>query len=166
MDQQSRLSNFIAPDITKGFILRVIALIVFSLLFFSYVAIPIKIQGYSMEPLYHDKGFNFIWTPSYWFSEPKRGDVVAVRFAGTKVLLLKRIVAFEGQWVEFIDGKLFIDFVELEESYINFLYDWELEPRLVKPGNVYVIGDNRNVRIESHVFGQTSIDRIVGTPLW
>lgn len=166
MGVQSRIINFIAPDLTKGFIIRVIVLIVSSLIFFSYVAIPINIQGFSMEPLYHDKGFNFIWTPAYSFSKPKRGDVVAVRFAGRNVLLLKRIVAFEGEWVEFIEGKLFIDFVELKEPYINYSYDWELEPRLVREGNVYVIGDNRNIRIESHVFGQTSIERIVGVPLW
>jgi hypothetical protein len=37
---------------------------------------------------------------------------------------------------------------------------------MVKAGNVYVIGDNRNVSIESHIFGQTGIERIVGAPLW
>lgn len=158
--------NFIAPDITKGFIFRVIALVIFSLLFFSYVAIPIRIRGFSMEPLYHDKEFNFIWTPAFLFSGPKQGDIVAVRFAGRKVLLLKRIVALEGQWVEFIEGKLYIDWVELDEPYINYPYDWELEPRLVKEGNVYVIGDNRDVPIESHVFGQTGIERIIGSPIW
>lgn len=166
MDLRQRIINFIAPDLSKAFIFRLIALVIFALIFFSYVAIPIKIQGFSMEPLYHDQGFNFVWTPAYSFSKPERHDVVAVRLAGKKVLLLKRIVAFEGERVEFIEGKLFIDRVELKEPYIKFPCDWELEPRMVKVGNVYVIGDNRNVPIESHVFGQTSIERIVGRPLW
>ena len=43
--------------------------------------------------------------PTYSFSKLERHDVVGVRFAGQKVLLLKRIVAFEGEWVEFIEGK-------------------------------------------------------------
>jgi len=166
MGLQSRIIDFIAPDLSRAFILRVAALIVFSLLFFSYVAIPIKIQGFSMEPLYHDNAYNFILTPAYSFSKPKQGDIVAVRFAGRKVMLLKRIVAIAGQWVEFKGGKLFIDFVEVDEPYIKLRSDWELEPRLVREGNVYVIGDNRGVPIESHVFGQTSLERIVGVPLW
>jgi hypothetical protein len=28
------------------------------------------------------------------------------------------------------------------------------------------VGDNRNMPIENHVFGQTSMKRIVGVPSW
>jgi hypothetical protein len=39
-------------------------------------------------------------------------------------------------------------------------------PRQVEKGHVYVIGDNRNMPIEHHYFGQASIKRIMGAPLW
>jgi len=61
-----------------------------------------------MEPTYHDGGVNFCWRLRYLSSEPKKRDVVAVRFAGNKVMLLKRVIALEGEQVEFRNGKLFV----------------------------------------------------------
>jgi len=119
-----------------------------------------------MEPTYHDGGVNFCWRLRYLFSEPKRFDVVAVRFAGIKVMLLKRVVAREGEQVEFRDGKLFIDGQEIEEFYIRYPCNWNLPPRRVEKDCVYVVGDNRNMPIENHHFGQTSKNRVMGGPLW
>jgi len=119
-----------------------------------------------MEPTYHHGGFNFCWRLRYLFSEPRRCDVVAVRFAGNKVMLLKRVVALEDEQVEFRDGKLLIDGKEMEEPYIQYPCDWNLSSRRVEKDCVYVIGDNRGMPIENHHFGQTSKGRIMGTPLW
>ena len=119
-----------------------------------------------MEPTYPDRGVNFCWRLRYLFSEPKRHDVVAVRFAGTKVMLLKRVIAFEGERVEFRRGKLFVDEREIDEPYVRYPCNWNLPPREVEKGCVYVVGDNRSMPIENHVFGQTSMKRIVGVPLW
>jgi signal peptidase I len=89
-----------------------------------------------------------------------------VRLAGEKVVLLKRVVALEGESVSFRNGKLIVDGEELEEPYISYSYDWNLEPRPVEKDTVYVVGDNRRVPMEAHHFGQTSVKRIVGRPLW
>ena len=165
-NEKGALSKFLFPDLTKGFFLRVITLVVSAWLFFSYVCIPIKIQGLSMEPLYKDGGFNFIWAGAYYFSKPKRGDVVAVRFTGTRVLLLKRIIAFEGERIEFIEGTLYLEGEPFDEPYVELPCNWDMDPRIVEKGTVYVIGDHRSVPIEAHVFGQSPINRLVGVPLW
>lgn len=81
-------------------------------------------------------------------------------------MLLKRVIAVEGEVVEFRNGKLFINGEKVEEPYIKYPCNWNLPPRLVKKGNVYVVGDNRNMPMDQHTFGQTSIKRITGTPLW
>ena len=119
-----------------------------------------------MEPNYHDGALHFSWRPAYWFSEPQRGDVVLVRFAGSRVMLLKRIVALAGETVEFRDGQLLINGIPQDEPYVTLPCDWELEPRTVERGNIYVIGDNRSMPIEQHDFGQTSRKRIRGMLLW
>ena len=49
---------------------------------------------------------------------------------------------------------------------ITLPWDWTLAPRTVKPGHVYVVGDNRSVSMASHQFGQTPVHRIVGALLW
>ena len=118
-----------------------------------------------MEPTYRDGGINFCWKLHYLFSKPKRHDVVAVRFAGNKVMLLKRVVALEGEQIEFRDGRLFVDGEELREPYVCYPCNWNLPPRQVEKDCVYVVGDNRNMPIQNHYFGQTSVDRIIGVPL-
>ena len=119
-----------------------------------------------MEPTYHDGGINFCWRVPFLFLGPKRYDVVAVRFAGSRVMLLKRVVALEGEQVEFRDGKFFVDGRQARELYVRYPCNWNLPPRRVEKDCVYVIGDNRNMPIENHYFGQTLKKRIVGVPLW
>jgi signal peptidase I len=162
----NRIRQFFFPSLTLKFLLRVGAISLSAYLFFGHLCIPFRIQGISMEPTYADGGFNFCWRLPTLFSEPERFDVVAVRLAGTRVMLLKRIVALEGERIEFRDGKLLIDGKEMEEPYVRYPFQWNLPPRQVEKGNVYVVGDNRKMPMETHLFGQTSIERIVGVPLW
>ena len=151
---------------TLKYLIRVVVVAILAYLIFGHLCIPMRLNGSSMEPIYHDGGVNFCWTPSYWFKNPKRGDVVMVRLAGKKIMFLKRIVAFEGETVEFKDGKILIDGKEINEPYVRFQCDWNLPSRKVETGNVYVVGDNRDMNIDNHIFGQTSVKRIVGKPLW
>ena len=119
-----------------------------------------------MSPTYKDGQINICFRLNYLYSEPKRSDVVVVRYAGNRVMLLKRIVALEEEQIAFRSGKLFVDGQIKEEPYIEYPYNWNLPSRQVEKGNVYLIEDNRNVPMERHDFGQTSILRIIGAPLW
>jgi signal peptidase I len=148
------------------FLIRVFLVSLFAYLFFSYLCIPFTIQGISMEPTYPNGGINFCWRLRYLFSEPQRHDVVTVRFSGSQVMLLKRVVAREGEEVEFRGGRLLVDDREIEESYVRFPCSWNLPSRRVEKGCVYVVGDNRSMPIENHYFGQTSKNRVMGGPLW
>lgn len=145
---------------------RIVLVAIGVYLFFKFVCLPFKIHGQSMEPTYKDGGFNFCFKQRYFFSEPKRGDVVMVRLAGEKVILLKRIIAVEGDTLAFEDGKLHLNGEQVDEEYVKYSSDWDLAERSVKKGYVYVVGDNRSVPVYSHHFGQTPLKRIVGGPLW
>lgn len=160
------IRQFFLPSLTPKFLIRVLVVSILAYLFFTYLCIPIRIQGGSMEPTYRSGGFNFCWRLRYLFSKPNRYDIVAIRLAGQKVMLLKRVVALEGEEVAFRQGKLLVNGKELEEPYLRYPCDWDLSPRKVEKGSVYVVGDNRNMPMESHYFGQTSIRRIVGVPIW
>jgi signal peptidase I len=160
------LKNFFLPKMTTKYLVRVSIVAVLAYVIFGHLCIPARLSGSSMEPIYHDGGINFCWTPSYWFKSPKRGDAVMVRLAGKKIMFLKRIVALEGETVEFKDGKILINGKELNEPYVRFECDWNLPPRKVETGNVYVVGDNRSMNIDNHIFGQTTVRRIAGKPLW
>ena len=166
MALNKRIRRFFFPAVTPRFLIRVSVVALVAYLFFGHICTPLRIKGSSMEPTYRDGGVNLCWKWRALFSKPKRHEVVAVRLAGNKVMLLKRVVALEGERVEFRQGKLLINEKEIEEPYVQYPCHWNLPPRQVEKDHVYVVGDNRNMPIENHLFGQASMKRIVGVPLW
>jgi len=117
-----------------------------------------------MEPTYKNGSFNFCRT--FLCGKFKKGDIVAIKLAGSRIMYLKRIVATEGDTVEFKNGTLFINSIPQKEQYVKYPCSWNLNARFVENGNVYVIGDNRSMPIESHLFGQVELSKIAGKPLW
>lgn len=162
----SHLRKFLFPDINLRLVIRTSLVAVLAIVCFTWILIPFRIDGHSMAPTYQNGRFNFCNRLHYHFFSPSRHDVVAIRYAGTRVMLLKRILAVEGEILEFRQGQLFVDGKPVRESYITMPYDWDLGPRTVQTGHVYVVGDNRQVPILTHDFGQTPTSRIVGAPLW
>lgn len=92
--------------------------------------------------------------------------MVAIRLAGKKIVLLKRVIALAGETIEIRNGIVFVNGSKIEEPYVSSPSDWNLAPRKVDKAHVYVIGDNRSVPMRVHQFGQTAINRIIGVPLW
>ena len=158
--------RFFFPTLTPAYLLRVSILAISAYIFFGFICIPLAIRGKSMEPTYHDGSLNFCLNLKYSFRGLERHDVVFIRLAGRRVMLLKRVVALEGEEVEFREGRLVVDGREISEPYIRDREDWDLPPRRVEKDSVYVVGDNRNMPIEMHYFGQAAIRRVIGVPLW
>lgn len=163
---REKIHDFIFPKMNRNFWIRVICASVFCFLFFKFICKPVFLQGASMEPNYHNHTLNFCWTPTYLFRKPQKGDVVALRYEGDRVMLLKRIVAVENDIVAFRGGVLYVNGHPVSEPYV-FLNQgkWDLPPRKVSPGCVYVVGDNRSMPIEQHKFGEIRKSRIQGTLL-
>ncbi len=161
-----RVKRFFFPKLDRRYALRITALAASAFVFFGYVVTPFYIYGESMAPSYGARGITFGWRLAYLLSEPQRGDVVIIRVAGARVALLKRIVALPGEEVQFRDGVLLIDSVELDEPYVVKPSDWNLAPRVVDEDHFYVVGDNRSTPIGFHHFGQVNRNRIIGQPIW
>jgi signal peptidase I len=142
--------------------MRLAVLVAASIVVFKFVLLPIRVEGWSMYPAYRDRDVNFINRLAYVRSSPKRGDVVAIRLAGTSIMFLKRIVGLPGDTVAFHQGHAVINGKILVEPYVKLPCDWELPPETLGPDFYFVVGDNRNMPSEDHVFGKGSRDRIVG----
>ena len=162
---RGRLVEFIFPRLTGKFFIRLGCVALAAWICFGVFLMPCIIDGESMMPTYDRKGFTFCKKWSYWFSAPERGDIVIVEYVDG-MYLLKRIVALEGDTVEFRKGTLFVNDVEVDEPYVRYASNWNLPPRTVKAGKCYVIGDNRSQMLSEHIFGQTDITRIKGKPLF
>ena len=166
-DERGPWARFLAPKLDRAFWIRLALLALVTFLVVRFVATPAFTHGASMVPTYAEREFLLIWHPVYWVRDPRVGDVVAVRYHGQKVMYFKRVVALEGQTVEFRDGRLFVDGQE-STQYWNRLTPckWNLSPRVVPPGHVYLVGDNRAMPMEEHLFGHADRRRLVGMPLW
>lgn len=145
--------------LVRAVILAVACFLFFKLFVFQVIVLPVRIEGNSMFPTYHDRGINFVNRLAYRHSEPQRGDVVGIRMAGPKVMLMKRIVGLPGETVAFEHGCLLINGVAIDEPYLKHpLAAPYLEPVTLGTNEYYVIGDNRM----NSDRGRIDRDRIVG----
>lgn len=165
-ETRTRWREFLCPRVTPRFFLRVaiLATVVFTV--GRFLLQPVVVWGESMEPTYASRGFNFRVAFAYWFTAPKRGDIVILQYEGRRRMLLKRVLAFAGETVEFRNGVCLVDGKALSEPYVKENAQWTLSPRKVASGHIYVMGDNRGVPPEMHVGGEIACSRILGRPLW
>ena len=159
------LKQFFLPNPRSRFVKRALLLALCAFVWFRFVMSPAWVAGRSMEPTYRDRSLVFYlpWLPR--LREPQVGDVVMLRMAGRRVMLLKRVVALPGDRMEIRAGQLYVNGERKVEPYVEYNAGWHLPPRTVDPGNIYVIGDNRGIPMENHDFGQTEKSRIAGYPL-
>ena len=143
-------------------LVRVVILVITCFFIARFVLLPIRVQGGSMVPTYKDNGVNFVNRLAYVFSEPKRGDVVAIRLAGPSIMYLKRIVGLPGETVGFHEGHVVINGQVLDEPYLRFQSDWEDPPRRLGPDEYYCVGDNRSMPQDDHTEGKAKRERIMG----
>jgi len=160
-----RVNQFFFPSINKKFLIRAFLVALAFYVLFGHIVTPFIIRGSSMEPTYRNGSINFCLKLRYILSKPKRFDVVTIHFSG-KRWLLKRVVALEGEEIEFHQGKLIINGKMIDEPYIKYPCNWDLPLRRVEKGCIYVVGDNRTMPIGEHLFGQTKIETVIGSPLW
>lgn len=146
----------------RATLVRIAVLVVVCVVTFKYCLLPIRVNGISMLPTFHTGQVNFINCLAYLFHEPRRGDIVSVRFAGTHVMLMKRVIGLPGETVEFHAGQAYINGQPLDESYVKFPCDWEHGPIQCSPTQYYVVGDNRSMPFELHEQGRAARERIVG----
>jgi signal peptidase I len=127
---------------------------------------PVRVSGISMEPAYPNGAFNFINRTAYWWTEPKRGDVVGYAFTGEHTMLLKRVIALPGETIQLRGGRVFIDGEPLDEPYVVHRMRWNTKPVVLKEDEYYLIGDNRGMPQENHTFGKGTRRKIIGKALW
>jgi signal peptidase I len=160
------ITDFFLPKLNWRFFLRLGIVILVCVLLFSYILEPCLIKGRSMEPTYPAVGFTFCNRLAYRNKLPERGDIIILKYAAKK-LLLKRVIALPGETIEIRDGIVYVDNKKLDEPYVKKRNnEWFLRPRKVEKNKIYVIGDNRSMPSDKHIFGQISTKRIHGAPLW
>lgn len=96
----------------------------------------------------------------------KTGDIIAFYYNNN--ILVKRVIANPGDWVDIdLDGNVFVNNQAIEEPYLEEKSFGEPDidfPYQVPDDRVFVLGDNRDVSIDSRYksVGCVSSEQIVG----
>lgn len=109
-----------------------------------------------------------------FYTEPEQGDVVVISKAsfsnGTPIV--KRVIATEGQTVDIINGRVYVDGKVIEEEYLpeglpTYSSGGTEFPLTVEEGCVFVLGDNRGDSRDSRYpdIGQVDKREILGKAL-
>jgi len=148
-------------------ILDTLETILLSLVLFlaiNTVSERIRVESISMQPTLFPGDYVIVNKLAYRFSGmPGRGDVIVFRYPPDPdaIPYIKRVIGLAGDQIHIADGKVYVNGQQLIEPYLtlntNRGGDWS-----VPPGQLFVMGDNRNNSSDSRAWGFVPLENIIG----
>ena len=188
MDQES--SDTPAPDDVSadrkgsrrrgglGCVVEVIETLVLTLVIFfviqNFVAQPFQVKQHSMERTFVEGDYVLVDRLTGRWSPYARGQVVVFQppanWTNRKEPFIKRVIGVGGDTVEVRDGQVFVNGVALDEPYLFRNDAGVVEPTeagdqtrwVVPEGEVFVMGDHRQVSADSRVSGSIPASAVIG----
>ena len=147
-------------------IIIIAAIIVLPIRYFLFQ--PFIVKGSSMVPNFHEGDYLIVDEISYRISDPKRGDVVVLKYPlDASQRFIKRVIGLPGETIEIKNGT-----VTITKNGQNILLDENYLPdSLTTDGTVhidladeqyFVLGDNRPFSYDSRRWGALDKEDIIG----
>lgn len=150
----------------------IIAGIVFVL--FTFIVIPVRIQGKSMENTLFNNDIVLINGLGGKIGDIHRFDVVVLDCEELNERIIKRVIGLPGDHIVYKNDELYINGEHIKQSFLDqdfinyskqqysvsfFTNDFEAR---VGENEIFVLGDNRLRSTDSRDLGNFSFDEIVG----
>lgn len=91
----------------------------------------------------------------YALGSVKRGDVIIFKYpADPTKNYVKRVIGLPGDVVEIDGGEVYVNGKQLGEPYKLYPAHGSYGPERVQPGNLFVLGDNRDESNDSRYWGE------------
>jgi signal peptidase I len=146
----------------------------------TYLVQAFVIPSGSMIPTIHEGDRVFAEKITYRFLRgPERGDVIVfhnpdydpVDAQANPPILIKRVIAVEGQTVDLKDGNVVVNGRVLDEPYTHGKPSDPLDPAIRYPlklakGTMWVMGDNRTNSGDSRALGPVKVKAAIGRAVW
>lgn len=122
----------------------------------------VRVTGQSMESSIGEGDRLLV----YKKGKAKSGDVILMKTREGRTIV-KRVIATEGDVVSIKDHKLYVNGVEQKEAYLKGRMQTAAYPETpVTNDQVFLLGDNRDVSVDSRLYGTYSLGGYRGKVLW
>jgi signal peptidase I len=161
-----------------GIAVEIIETLVLTLVIFfviqNFVAQPFQVQQHSMERTFVEGDYVLVDRLTGRWSPYERGQVVVFHpsraWTTQTEPYIKRVIGVAGDTVEIRDGRVFVNGVALDEPYlyrddagVTESTDAVDQARWVVPeGDLFVMGDHRQVSEDSRAFGPIPVSSVIG----
>jgi len=171
----------------KGWVLCIVAVLLISAFLKTEVLAGVKVQQSSMENTLYENEKLMMDKLSYKFTQPERGDIIIFHEGETnesirnytleffnniilvgktddKSRLVKRVIGIPGDEVNIKDGVVYINDEKIDEPYVkgDTVNKGIKLPVIVGENQLFVLGDNRVVSMDSRMFGLINYNQVEG----
>ena len=155
-----------APETkARGFwrdLIETVLMAVVLFLLLNAVTSRVRVYNISMQPTLYEGNLLVVNKFAYKLGTPKRGDIVIFHYQGTPTEdYIKRVIGLPGDTVNISNGVVQVNGQTLTEPYIAALPKYT-GTWMVPEGELFVLGDNRNLSSDSHEWGFVKQEWIVG----
>jgi signal peptidase I len=163
----------------------IIIAILIALFIRTFIIQAFKIPSGSMKPTFeigdHILVSKFIYGVKIPFmrttiipvSEPKRGDIVVFIYPEDRSKdFIKRVIGIGGDTIEIKNKKIYLNGLPYNDTYgiynDDFIIPGSIQPRdnldpvTVRPGSIFVMGDNRDQSYDSRFWGVVDLKDVMG----
>lgn len=143
-------------------ILELILTFLIMLLIFRFLLMSVRVNGSSMNPGYNsgDRGIMLRSNP---INNPTYNNVVVIEYAdaGTKELIVKRVFALPKDTFEIKDNTVYVNGKKVDDKHRAQDTKMDDFPKItLGKDEVFVLGDNRNVSLDSRYIGPVKLKDI------
>lgn len=154
----------------KEYAISIIVAIVIALTFRNYVFARADVEGESMYSTLNNKDVLFVEKLSLLTHNIKKGEIIIFDSKNaTNDIYVKRVIATEGDQIEVKNGKVYLNNKEISEPYLDKDVITNPGPFLtanqiytIKPGYIFVMGDNRGDSVDSRILGPIAVKDVKG----
>jgi signal peptidase I len=154
---------------TAGLYLAALCLVLLqvsaSMTFRTFLYQVARVEGQAMAPTISDQDRLVVSKWQYQNDDPRVGDIVMLLYPlEPEKSFVKRVIGREGDAVRSVDGKVFLNDVPLDDSYVpaDFRGHDTWGPTIVPQGYYFVMGDHRNNSSDSRHWGFVPAKYILG----
>lgn len=161
-EKSSKGAAYVLREIFSYVVIIVIA-IAASLAINRFIIVNANVPSRSMAPTINAGDKLFGYRLAYMFSEPERGDIVIFDhqcYADSKEeTLIKRVIGVPGDYVEIVDGVMYINGEIIEEDYLAEPVIGNYGPFEVPEDSYLMMGDNRKLSDDARFWDNTYVHR-------